>query len=221
MLKSSLATGIAAAAGVACSNQDSEVFAGAVAETLPTTTTTSVPATTTTSADSAEPASSAPAVATDVGVAVAGEMVISFTYTRVGEGKIESPYIAVWIEDAEGELLQTVSLWYEQSRRGARWLDHLDRWYAVDTARVAAGGPSNSSTISTATRPPGSHAVAWDGNVDGVPASAGEYFVNIESAREDGPYSLIRVPLSLRGALLETLLPDEGELSEASVRIDA
>lgn len=153
-------------------------------------------------------------------VAVAGEMVVSFTYTPGPVGKIERPYIAVWVENQAGELAETISLWYEQGRRGARWLDHLDRWWAVDQSRIALGGVDDSVTISSATRAAGSYTVVWDGNIDGVPAPAGQYFVCIESAREDGPTSLIREPFNLGGTLASTALPNAGELSAASVRID-
>ena len=78
----------------------------------------------------------------------------------------------------------------------------------------------SSQANSSATRPPGSYSVAWDGVVSGTNVSAGNFFVCIESSREDGPYSLIREPLQLQGTLSETLLPDNGELSEVSVRID-
>lgn len=153
-------------------------------------------------------------------VAVAGDMVIAFTYTQGIGGKNERPYIAVWIEDAAGDLVQTVSLWYEQGRRGARWLDHLTRWWEGDQFRISGGGQDTAATISSATREAGSHAVVWDGNVGGVPAAPADYFVCIEAAREEGPYSLIREPFTLTGALASTSLPDSGELSAATVRID-
>jgi len=224
MLKSSLGTGVVLITG-ACGNQDSDVFAGAIAD-APTTTepeTTSTTSSSTTSEPAAEPADSATTSTTTdaAAIAVAGEMIISFTYTRSAGGKIESPYVAVWIEDADGELLETIALFYEQTRRGARWLDHLDRWFAVDAARIAAGGTDNADTISSATRPPGAYDLAWDGTATGTPLTAGDYFICIESAREDGPYSLIREPLRLAGTLPPTPLPDAGELSAATVRVDA
>lgn len=172
---------------------------------------------TATAEPTAAPAPTATAVPT---VAVAGEMVIAFTYTQGVGGKNERPYVAVWIEDAAGELAETVSLWYQQQRRGERWLDHLDRWWAVDQQRISLGGVDDVDTISSATREPGSYTVAWNGLVDGVPAAPGRYFVCIESAREDGPYSLIREPFELNGDLAPTPLPDTGELSAAVVRID-
>ncbi len=224
MLRTSLGTGVVLLTG-ACGNQDSDVFAGAIAD-APTTTepeTSSTTSSSTTSEPAAEPADTATTTTSapeTAGLAVAGEMIISFTYTRSAGGKIESPYVAVWIEDADGELLETIALFYEQTRRGARWLDHLDRWFAVDAARIAAGGTDNADTISSATRTPGTYDLAWDGTATGAPLGAGDYFICIESAREDGPYSLIREPLRLDGTLPTTPLPDTGELSAATVRID-
>lgn len=225
MLKAAGA-GAVALGTVACGNADAQVFAGAVAEPIettttepPTTTTTSAAPSTTEAAEPQGPTTTLPD-ANVVGAAVNGSMVVSFTYTRVGPGKIESPYIAVWIESSEGDLLETVSLWYEQSRRGRRWIDHLDRWFAGDTTRVSVGGADVSATISSATRPPGEYAVTWDGLIAGVPAPVGDYFVCIESAREDGPYSLICEPIRLDGSRPQIALPDNGELSAASVRID-
>ncbi len=147
-------------------------------------------------------------------------MVIAFTYTRDVGGKIESPYVAVWIEDEQGFLVETVALFYQQERRGNRWLDHLDRWFTVDAQRIAAGGADTTATISSATRPPGAYAVAWDGLSSGEVVPAGRYFICIEAVREEGPYSLIREPFDLVGSLAETALPDTGELSSASVRIN-
>ena len=244
MLKTSVGTGAyLLLAGSACAPDDAKVFAGATVDTAPPTSasTTTAPTTTSTAAETTTAtalevapestdttAVEAPAESSSTdaqqplaGVAVNGEMVISFTYTQGLGGKNERPYIAVWIEDSVGDLAQTVSLWYEQGRRGARWLDHLTRWHEGDTDRVAAGGVDNAATISSATRAAGANAVVWDGTINGTPAAAGDYFVCIEAAREEGPHSLIREPFTLTGSLAETALPDTGELSLATVRIDA
>jgi hypothetical protein len=245
MLKTSLGTGVfLLVPGLACGNDDATILADATAEPPPvgsTTGTTTPTATdqtgatepvlevetapeTTETTEAAAAETTAPTEATQPAPtgtpAVNGELVIAFTYTQGLTGKNEWPYIAVWIEDAAGELLETVSLWYEQGRRGARWLDHLNRWYEVDLARQTAGGIDAAATISSATRAPGSYVVAWDGLVHGEAAEAGDYFVCVEAAREEGPYSLIRQPFTLAGSLAETALPDDGELSAASVRID-
>lgn len=238
LLNTALGAGVAAALGAACGTSDADVFAGGVAEPVPTTTTepptttttqtteppTTVPESTTTSeatqpAD--EPAEPAPESTAGGSVAVAGEMVVTFTYTQGAGGKNEPPYVAVWIEDTAGRLVETVALFYEQGRRGGRWLDHLDRWFSVDAVRIAGGGEDTAATISSATRLPGVYTVAWDGSVGGVAAPSGPYFLCIEAVRENGPHSLIREAVDLTGSLPPTPLPGDGELSEASVRIDA
>ena len=223
VLKGTLGSGLLALTAAACGNVDAEVLAGSVARPAPTTQPPATTSTTTAPNESTLDQTGQPDPSREPTgpPAVVGEMVVSFTYSRVGPGKIESPYVAVWIEDAEGELLETIALFYEQTRRGLRWIDHLDRWFARDAARIATGGLDVARTISSATRPPGEYAVTWDGTASGVAVVAGEYFICIESTREDGPYSLIREPLTLAGALAPTPLPDEGELSAASVQINA
>ena len=62
--------------------------------------------------------------------------------------------------------------------------------------------------------------MSWDGFAQGVQLPEGDYFIAVEAAREDGPYSLIREPFRLTGSLATTQLPDDEELSGASVRID-
>ena len=200
--------------GLACGTGDSSVFAGAVAEqptATPVPSPTPVP--TPTPEQPVPTSTAAPTAVPDR--AVAGDLVVEFTYTQAAGGKNERPYIAVWVEDADANLVQTISLWYEQGRRGERWLDHLTQWYAADQASAAA------DTVSSATRSAGSYAVAWDGLVAGEPTPVGDYRVFVESAREDGPYSLTSASVSLAGSLSPLNLPDDGELSQVSVRIDA
>ena len=232
LLKGSLgASALALIPGLACGNDDESIFAGASARPVPTTTPPDPSATTpfTTTPSTTTPPTTAPSTTGEandqpatgeLGQAVAGEMVIAFTYTQGLEGKNEPPYVAVWVEDSVGDLVQTIALWYQQGRKGERWLDHLTRWYSGDADRLAGGGPDNISTISSATRQPGSYTVVWDGAIDGTSATVGDYFVCIESVREDGPYSLIREQFFLDGQPVESPLPDTGELSAASMRID-
>lgn len=235
MLKASAGIGAALVVS-ACGNSDPQVFAGAVTDAAPqpvVNTPTSIPTTApltpepfatdavppeTNEAQPAPEPTEAPSTTAAIEAAIVGELVVSFTYTQGIGGKNERPYIAVWIENEAGELLETVSLWYEQGRRGARWLDHLDRWWAVDQSRIAGGGVDDSVVISSATRQAGSHAVAWDGTIDGTVAAAGRYFVCVEAAREEGPLSLVRETFDLVGSSFEAALPDSGELSAVTVR---
>lgn len=213
-LRASLAAGAAALIpGLACGVDDESVFAGATAEPTTTLPPTTRPPTT-------RPTTTEPTTTQASDLAVDGELVVGFTYTQGAGGKNERPYVAVWLEDPAGELVATIALWYELGRRGDRWLDHLTRWYDLDLDRTLDGTPSDAATVSSATRAPGAYSVVWDGTVGAEPAPAGDYVLCIEAVREEGPHSLICEPVSLTGSLSSLSLPDDGELSAVSVRID-
>ncbi len=166
----------------------------------------------------------APATAAGNGAAAVAsgqDLVIAFTYQQLPGGKNVPPYIAVWIEDAAGSLVETVALWYQQFGRGERWLPDLRRWFGVDQQRIAEGGSDVVAAVSGPTRQPGSFQVAWAGRVGGgATASAGTYHICIESARERGPNSLIRQSIELNGSSIQIELASDNELVEASVRTE-
>lgn len=159
-------------------------------------TTSTAPATTTTAAS---------------GDAVHGELVTRFTYAvRSSGGRVNNPYVAVWVEDADGRLVDTIALWYLQSQKGNRWLPELRRWYPASSS-------TRSQVVSAATRAPGSYSVTWDcTDTSGQAVPAGPYSLCIEAAREHGPYSLIRQSITLGGQPFTVDLPANGELSDAS-----
>lgn len=214
--------------------QTDETAAPATSATTADTTTTTTTDPASSSTDSTQPSSTtstaAPSTETtptsQVGgsggaLPAGGTMVVSFTYEQQSGGKNVPPYVAVWIEDGAGNLLTTVALWYQQFGRGERWLPDLTRWYNVDQTRIAAGGSDMVDAISSPTRSPGSFQVAWDGQVSGSAAPVGSYFVCIESARERGPYSLIRQSVNLDGSAQQQDLSSDGELVGASLAISA
>lgn len=232
MLKSAIGVGTAALLG-ACVTGDEDVFGGAragsqattaLAATTSGTTTSGSP--TTTAVDSTVRSSSSSSLTTteaplvDGGLFPAGgEVIIGFGYEQGAGGKNVPPYVAVWVESSGGELVETIALWFEKTRKGPRWLPDLKRWFTVDQQRVNAGGADTVDAISSATRLPGVYTLQWAGNADGDPVPLGDYFLCIESARERGPYSLIREPISLTSAGFQMDLPDNGELVNATVEL--
>ena len=214
-LRGSAGVGLAALAApalAACSGSSSS------------TTGSNPPATTTGAVappDSVEPSTSADAATTeaatapDVGSGAAfadgRQLQVDFTYHAAGGGRVHSPYIAVWIEDPSGELVQTVSLWYKSDER--KYLKDLKRWNSKNSSDALTTG---------ATRIPGSFSVAWNGtDLGGGVAPDGEYFVCVEAAREDGPYQIIRESVSISDALAPTALTPNGELIAASTALVA
>ena len=139
------------------------------------------------------------------------EVQVNFTFATADE-RPRSPYIAVWIEDASGSLVQTVALWFRRNQ--SKYLNHLTRWYDAESTLLNDGGTDNLDAIAGATRAAGSYQVVWDGtDVDGRVVPKGNYVLCIEAAREDGPYGLATGPLTIGADDFTTTLADNGELS--------
>jgi thiamine biosynthesis lipoprotein len=132
---------------------------------------------------------------------------------RGGRGGARRPYVAVWIEDAEGNPVRTLCLWIEQER----WLRDLRRW-----SRLNGRQRNLIDAVSRATRRPGSYSLDWDGKDDeGAAVPPGEYVVLIEAVREHGTYQLMRQPISIDGNSLDHKLDGNVEIASARVRFGA
>lgn len=139
------------------------------------------------------------------------EVEIGFTYAASSTGRVNNPYIAVWVEDTDGNLVRTVSVWFEQSQKGTRWLRDLRQWAAL------AADVEIDSTVTGATRAPGEYSLVWDGTDDaGNPVAQGQYVLLIESAREHGPYQTTSATITVSDEGFAVTMPDDGELVGAS-----
>lgn len=208
----------------ACSSSDAATFADVPTESSAVVDSTDVAAPSTTDGVDTtvgSPATSAPSepapASTDladggIGEVAVTEMQIDFTYTpEATTGRVQNPYIAVWIEDTDGNLVRTIAVWYQSSIPGPRWLSDLRQWNAV------SGGATDAS-FTGATRAPGSYSLVWDGTDDaGNPLPEGDYVIWIESAREHGPYNNTSATFSVSAGASAVALPDVGELIGASV----
>lgn len=195
----------------ACGGGDKAAFSSSTAaatettlsaDTVASVTETTIPVTTLASASTA-------AVVQGPTVPASTQMTVNFTYTAEGDGgMVRNPYVAVWVEDKQGNLVQTVSVWFLQSQKGQRYLQHLRSWYTL------ANESGAEVTTSGATRPAGTYSVVWDGKgMDGNLVAQGEYVLFIEAAREHGPYSISSALLTLSDKGVEVALPDDTELS--------
>ena len=114
--------------------------------------------------------------------------------------RVHRPYLAVTIEDARGNPVRTVALWVNRSR-GAQWIADLHRWFRNERERRSANGGDLVATVSSATRVAGVYSVIWNGRDDrGQLVDLGEYFVCIESNRQNGTYQLLRAPFTFGAA---------------------
>ena len=128
------------------------------------------------------------------------------------------PYVAVWVEDANGKPVRTLSVWVNTSGRGPRYFRELRRWFSMERDQQDAGGPDLISTISSATRLPGQYTVTWNGRDDrGNVVDQGNYRVIIEAAREHGSYQLMQQDLTLGTKPVAADLGSNEEIGRARV----
>ncbi|QDU76339.1 Thiamine biosynthesis lipoprotein ApbE precursor [Bremerella volcania] len=118
---------------------------------------------------------------------------VDFTIQRAEGGRYRRPYVAMWLEDAEGFPVKTEILWMQTEQPGPRWHRDLTRWYRNDRLRKTVENIDLIDTISGVTRGPGEYKAHFDGtdNLD-LPLAAGKYTLCLEVAREHGTYQIIR-----------------------------
>ena len=130
------------------------------------------------------------------------------------EGRFRRPFVAVWIENKDRELVKSISLWYNKPR----WLPDLKRWYAKHQSVMQDIGAVGS--ISSATRSAGQYNLVWDGlDNDGKPAPAGTYTLYIEAAREHGTYQLMQQEFEWNGKVKQISMEGGVEIKSAYIEI--
>lgn len=140
---------------------------------------------------------------------------VAFTYTSDGAafGPPHNPFIASWVETADGALVATLSLWYNPPK-GDRWVNNLASWYAAESANADVNGTDDLAAKTGATRPAGAYTVVWDGlDSTGKQAKQGDYVVFVESAVEHGTHSVTSGTITLGTVAATGTLADNGELS--------
>lgn len=126
------------------------------------------------------------------------------------------PYVAVWVEDAAGREVRTLSAWVNTSGRGPRYIHELRRWQLAANDQQRAGGPDLVSTVSSATRIPGRYTVTWDGRDEfAKPVDQGTYRVFVEAAREHGTYQVMQQEMTFGAKPVSIDLPGNVEIRGA------
>lgn len=126
------------------------------------------------------------------------ELAVDLEINDPGEGRYRRPYVAVWIEDAEGYPVRTMSLWVQTRPPGPRWIPDLRRWFRSDRMRQLSDKTDLVSTVSGPTRQPGKYTVVWDGTDDSKKlVTQGNYTVYVEAAREHGTYQILKKAVAI------------------------
>lgn len=125
------------------------------------------------------------------GPAVAAELKLEVEIPSLAVAEYHRPYVAVWIERAQGPHARNLALWYDLDDEGTQWLKDLRLWWRRSGRQLAF--PVDG--LSGATRPVGRHRLSFA--ADAPPLAdlpAGEYRLVVEAVREVGGRELIRLP---------------------------
>ena len=140
------------------------------------------------------------------------ELSLELEVAQTGGGRAKRPYVAVWLESADGTPVRTLALW-ANTGRGRRWLPDLRRFMRGQRQGDLA------ATATSATRIPGRYTLLWDGRDDaGRPVEQGQYYLCVEAAREHGTYQLIREPYTFGSRAFKAAIPGNPEI--AGVTLD-
>ncbi|MFL3656695.1 MAG: DUF2271 domain-containing protein [Opitutales bacterium] len=118
------------------------------------------------------------------------EVVIEYEVPKLKVSKYRAPYVAVWITDADRNLVKTLKMLGDSPR----WTEENYVWWR----RYARKEPLLVDAISEPSRKPGRYRLLWDGTNDfGHSMPQGDYILNIEFSREYGGHSMAKIDLPL------------------------
>ncbi len=142
------------------------------------------------------------------------DMELSIDFTVQSPRSSRRPYVAVWIEDSQGNEVKTLVLWMRKRKSG--YVKHLTRWFR----KMRNRNVDFIYSISSPTKSPGNYKIVWDGHDDaGKLVSQGEYYVCVESTRESNgyPYQIIRKKIALADKEFSKIFAGEKELGDVKV----
>lgn len=129
--------------------------------------------------------------------AVAADLSVKFELPQLNVAEYHKPYVAMWIEKADGTVASTLAVLYDVKKKdnaGEKWVKDMRTWWrkAGRETKLPIDG------VSGATRAPGTHTLSFGParhGIDKLPA--GDYKLVVEAAREAGGRELVRVPFTL------------------------
>ncbi|MBE3037373.1 MAG: DUF2271 domain-containing protein, partial [Chloroflexi bacterium] len=114
------------------------------------------------------------------------------------------PYVAIWIEDSAGKAVRTISVWGKKQK----YIRDLKTWWKIGVAQ-----PTLVNAVSRASRAAGQYQLVWDGKDDkGAAVTPGTYTVRVETARENGPNTLLAGPIPCADKPATAAIPGNNEV---------
>tara|TARA_B100000678_G_scaffold229271_1_gene197424 strand:+ start:1895 stop:2407 length:513 start_codon:yes stop_codon:yes gene_type:complete len=152
--------------------------------------------------------------------ALAGDIAVRVEIPQLSVAEYHRPYVAAWIEDANGKVVANLANWYDMKNRredGAKWLPELRTWWrrsgrALNLPVDGVSGP---------TRAPGKYVLRFSEGTKPLPRLAGgKYVLRVEAAREVGGRELLSIPFNWSPAkTLTGTVRGKSELGEVTLQI--
>jgi hypothetical protein len=154
------------------------------------------------------------------GSSLASEATISIDIPQLNVVEYHKPYVAMWVEAADGGKVTNLAVWYDtkhKDKEGAKWLKDMRQWWRRSGRELTM--PVDG--LSSPTRAPGTHQIKFDSSakpLDGL--TAGSYQLVIEAAREVGGRELLKIPFEWPPkALAAGEAKGERELGSVSLKL--
>lgn len=130
----------------------------------------------------------------------AADLTIDIEIPQINAAEYHRPYVAVWVEGADGKAAANLAVWYQskdtKEGHGTKWLPDLRQWWRKSgrTLNVPVDG------VTGPTRPVGRHVLKLDQtHKDLAKLPAGKYTLVVEAAREVGGRELLKIPFEWKG----------------------
>ncbi|MDR0213890.1 MAG: DUF2271 domain-containing protein [Comamonas sp.] len=126
--------------------------------------------------------------------AIAGGLDVTVTVPQLQVAEYHKPYVAVWLEKAEGGVAANLSVWYDVKKHdaeGTKWLKDMRQWWRRTGRELSF--PIDG--VTQPTKPAGAHALSFAEGKNPLPKLApGQYKLMVEAAREVGGRELVSIP---------------------------
>lgn len=126
--------------------------------------------------------------------AIAAGLDVTVTVPQLQVAEYHKPYVAVWLEKADGSVAANLSVWYDvklKNAEGTKWLKDMRQWWRRTGRELSF--PVDG--VTQPTKPVGTHALSFTEGKSPLPKlAAGQYKLMVEAAREVGGRELVSIP---------------------------
>lgn len=152
--------------------------------------------------------------------AIAAGLDVTVTVPQLQVAEYHKPYVAVWLEKADGSVAANLSVWYDvklKNAEGTKWLKDMRQWWRRTGRELTV--PIDG--VTQPTRPVGKHSLSFAEGRNPLPKLApGAYVLHVEAAREVGGRELVSIPFEWPAKSAQALSAQgKSELGQVTLHI--